>query len=428
MNLSTVYRTLEVLEELGLVTPRPPRPRRATYHPVDDARAPPPGLRPLRGGHRGVDARGRRRASSGSLRRRPRVRHRHGATSRSTARAPTARRHGRGPGREGPGPRAGRAAYRARCSRCPSAVPPPRARPDAGVAVALRRPARRAAALLARATAGSTSRTAAWSAVTGPDRLTWLHSLTTQHLERLAPGESALDADPDPARPRRARAAPRRRRRATWIIGRAGHRRRPGRLPRPDALHAARRGRRRHAPTAPWSPSPSARRHVAGARPYLVPVATFGRARPDDADVATLRARAAGRPGRPRGARAASDARGLRRRAPGSPARWAWEALRVAARRAAARLRDRPPHDPARGRLDAVRRPPAEGLLPRPGDGRARAQPRPAAAPARAAPPRRQRRRAHRSRATPCSSTVARSASSRRSRSTTSWARWRSPW
>jgi folate-binding protein YgfZ len=27
--------------------------------------------------------------------------------------------------------------------------------------------------------------------VTGPDRLTWLHSLTTQHLERLQPGESA---------------------------------------------------------------------------------------------------------------------------------------------------------------------------------------------------------------------------------------------
>jgi len=29
--------------------------------------------------------------------------------------------------------------------------------------------------------------------ITGPDRLTWLHSLTTQHVEKLAPGESALD-------------------------------------------------------------------------------------------------------------------------------------------------------------------------------------------------------------------------------------------
>src|SRR5580693_3994954 len=27
--------------------------------------------------------------------------------------------------------------------------------------------------------------------ITGPDRLSWLHSLTTQHLERLAPGEAA---------------------------------------------------------------------------------------------------------------------------------------------------------------------------------------------------------------------------------------------
>jgi folate-binding protein YgfZ len=29
--------------------------------------------------------------------------------------------------------------------------------------------------------------------VTGPDRLTWLHSLTTQHVESLQPGDSALD-------------------------------------------------------------------------------------------------------------------------------------------------------------------------------------------------------------------------------------------
>lgn len=29
--------------------------------------------------------------------------------------------------------------------------------------------------------------------VTGPDRLSWLHSLTTQHVEALAPGESVLD-------------------------------------------------------------------------------------------------------------------------------------------------------------------------------------------------------------------------------------------
>ena len=29
--------------------------------------------------------------------------------------------------------------------------------------------------------------------VTGPDRLTWLHSLTTQHVEHLGPDESALN-------------------------------------------------------------------------------------------------------------------------------------------------------------------------------------------------------------------------------------------
>jgi folate-binding protein YgfZ len=34
--------------------------------------------------------------------------------------------------------------------------------------------------------------------VTGPDRLTWLHSLTTQHVESLAPGGSALDLVLDP--------------------------------------------------------------------------------------------------------------------------------------------------------------------------------------------------------------------------------------
>src|SRR6185503_3463699 len=53
----------------------------------------------------------------------------------------------------------------------------------------------------------------------------------------------------------------------------------------------------------------------------------------------------------------------------------------------AARLRDRPPHDPARGRLDRHRRAPGQGLLPRPGDGGPGAQPRPAAAPAGAAAP-----------------------------------------
>ena len=41
-----------------------------------------------------------------------------------------------------------------------------------------------------------------------------------------------------------------------------------------------------------------------------------------------------------------------------------------------ARLRHRPPHDPARGELDRRRRSPGEGLLPRTGDRGAGAQPR----------------------------------------------------
>ena len=41
--------------------------------------------------------------------------------------------------------------------------------------------------------------------VSGPDRLTWLHSLTTQHLEALAPEGVDRRADPQPAGPRRAR-------------------------------------------------------------------------------------------------------------------------------------------------------------------------------------------------------------------------------
>ncbi len=59
------------------------------------------------------------------------------------------------------------------------------------------------------------------------------------------------------------------------------------------------------------------------------------------------------------------------------------------ARRAAPGPRHRPAHDPQRGRLDRDRRPHGQGLLPRPGDGRAGPQPRPTAASADPAAPRR---------------------------------------
>ena len=46
--------------------------------------------------------------------------------------------------------------------------------------------------------------------VTGPDRLTWLHSLTTQYLLNLAPAPRRDHPGVVPARPHRARALRRR--------------------------------------------------------------------------------------------------------------------------------------------------------------------------------------------------------------------------
>ena len=81
--------------------------------------------------------------------------------------------------------------------------------------------------------------------VEGPDRLTWLHSLTTQHLESLEPGRHPARAGPRPAGPRRARVRRQRRRHGVH----AAHRARPGRgargVPRADEVHDARRAHRR---------------------------------------------------------------------------------------------------------------------------------------------------------------------------------------
>ena len=49
--------------------------------------------------------------------------------------------------------------------------------------------------------------------ISGPDRLTWLHSLTTQHLTDLPAGEWTQALVLSPQRPRRARLHRRRRRR-----------------------------------------------------------------------------------------------------------------------------------------------------------------------------------------------------------------------
>ena len=57
--------------------------------------------------------------------------------------------------------------------------------------------------------------------IAGPDRLTWLHSLTTQHFDGLAPGGLDLGADPQPAGTCRARLLRRRRRRGLPGVDRA---------------------------------------------------------------------------------------------------------------------------------------------------------------------------------------------------------------
>ena len=62
--------------------------------------------------------------------------------------------------------------------------------PDQGVAAHYGDPMREQRAL--EASAGLVDRSnRGVLTVTGPDRLSWLHSLTTQHLEQLAPGQSA---------------------------------------------------------------------------------------------------------------------------------------------------------------------------------------------------------------------------------------------
>src|SRR4051812_18162824 len=65
---------------------------------------------------------------------------------------------------------------------------------------------------------------------------------------------------------------------------------------------------------------------------------------------------------------------------------------------APAGARHRPPDEPARGRLDRRRRPQGQGLLPRAGGGRPGAEPRPPAAAPGLPPPRRQRRPSARAR------------------------------
>ncbi len=119
----------------------------------------------------------------------------------------------------------------------------------------------------------------------------------------------------------------------------------------PDAVHAARRGRRRHRDRTPSSPTRSRGWcRAPSSAAYDGPLAGV------------------------------HGVRGAARRRP----------------TAAPRAGHRPPDDPARGRLARRRGPPGQGLLPRAGDRRARPQPGPAPSTAGAAAPRRLRQRAAR--------------------------------
>ena len=155
--------------------------------------------------------------------------------------------------------------------------------------------------------------------IEGPDRLTWLHSLTTQHLESLAPGVTTAGAGPRPAGPRRARVRRHRRRHRVH----AAHRARPGRgargVPRADEVHDARRAHRRDLDelAVTWRPA----RGEGYERYELVP-----------RDQLAAYAEAAGPAAGAVGVRGAADR----------------------PRRAAVRRRHRRAHHPQRGRLDRL--------------------------------------------------------------------------
>jgi len=87
--------------------------------------------------------------------------------------------------------------YRSPALDLPGAVPAPDGSPDTGVPWHYGDPHAEQRALVDGRGAVDLSHRGVVT-VTGPDRLTWLHSLTTQHLDGLAPGESttALILDP----------------------------------------------------------------------------------------------------------------------------------------------------------------------------------------------------------------------------------------
>ena len=343
VNISTVYRTLELLEELGAGHPRPPRPRRADLPRGRD------------GDHLHLVCRDCGAVAETDVARRRRAGRPAGRPARLRDRRRALRDLRPLPGvldRDQPA---------ARPRRAPS---PPTRRTTASPRTTATRSASSARSRPGEASVDLSHR--AVVRIAGPDRLTWLHSLTSQHLERLAPGRADRGARPVPARATSSTPCYLvDDGEATWAHVEPGTAEDAGRLPGLDAVLVEGRGRRRVPGVRRGAARPSRRRRGA---PYPGHRRTGSESFVPRADLATVLA---------------------------GPLAGVW-ALRGAARSPTAgrgSAGDRPPHDPARGRLARDRRAPGQGLLPRAGDRRPGAQPRPAAAPAGAAAPRRQRRR-----------------------------------
>jgi hypothetical protein len=81
--------------------------------------------------------------------------------------------------------------YRSPALDLPGACPAPERSPDSGVPWHYGDPHAEQRRLVAGVGAVDLSHRGVIT-VTGPDRLAWLHSLTTQHLDSLAPGSSTM--------------------------------------------------------------------------------------------------------------------------------------------------------------------------------------------------------------------------------------------
>ncbi len=224
--------------------------------------------------------------------------------------------------------------------------------------------------------------------VSGPDRLSWLHSLTTQHVEALVPGGSALDLVLSPHGHVEHELHLVDDGETTWIGVEPGaaealvtYLDRMRFLLRVEVADVS----SEYAVVA----EPVGEAH-ASYPTYLVPE-VFGRLEPDDD---ASRRYVPLRPGVLVGREVVVPRSELAAYVEGraGAGTWAWEALRVAA--AVPRIGHETDHRTIPQEVGWV---PAavhlrQGLLPRAGDRRAGAQPRATAAPPRAAAPRRQRR------------------------------------